>query len=109
MSSDGGAAMPGVRLLSPPAGTGSRPRQLLSWVAGRWMSRLPVPEWMWRRTTDYRYRMHARALERRVLAAIDEVSPDVVHVLRIQPEGLGAVAAKEARPEVPFFLAIWGL
>jgi len=108
VSSDAARPMEGVRLFAPERDGPTRSRAVLSWFAERWMTYLSVPDWLWRRVTDARFRHEARVLRQRVLDAAASHPPDLLHALRTQPEGLAALAVKKSRPDLPFALWVWG-
>jgi glycosyltransferase involved in cell wall biosynthesis len=44
----------------------------------------------------------------KLAALAGNISPDLIHVLRTQPEGLVAVPLRQLYPDVPFLLSTWG-
>ena len=107
-SSTSAPAMEGVRLVSTvPATRSSRGKLVgMAWE----VVRRPLMHWQRAAAVIWSWSMlwEARGLRAYFDRTADLERPDVIHALRAQPEGLGAMGLARRFPDVPFLVSLWG-
>ena len=101
-------AMAGVRLVPTVPSAASARSRLVGTV---WeIVRRPIMRWPRGAAVIWSWSMLREAAG--LLAFFEKAdhleSPDIIHALRAQPEGLGAMALADRFPTVPFLVSLWG-